>query len=394
MSIILLAATNSSLLLPILAFILFGSAAWLVMDLFASRASTAEQRLDEFKDPNLRRRKEAEGSRRGLSTETVARVWEMASPALAKPLQPKNENEVGKLKTKMAQAGFRSEAASSLFLSLKFAMLIVGLFLGGGVMVLMAHLNGTPLLGQKNLLKCILVAGGMFYLPEAVLWWLTKRRKEQIFLGLPDALDLMVVCVEAGLGLDQAMRRVSEEMNKSYPVIAAEFGLCNLHMQMGRGRGQVLQELGQRSGVDDLRALASILIQADKFGSSIAQALRVQSDSMRTRRRQIAEEKAAKTAVKLIFPLVLFIFPGVFVVLVGPAAITMVREMFPDDVRQALIAPPRHEQRRVVRRGGSDREFAPGRSAELPASKCAVWEDYAVATGLRGGVDATVPISE
>ncbi len=98
---------------------------------------------------------------------------------------------------------------------------------------------------------------------------------------------------------------------------------------MGRSRAQVLQELGQRSGVDDLRALASILIQADKFGSSIAQALRVQSDSMRTRRRQIAEEKAAKTAVKLIFPLVLFIFPGIFVVLVGPAAITMVREMFP-----------------------------------------------------------------
>ena len=169
----------------------------------------------------------------------------------------------------------------------------------------------------------------MFYLPEGILWWVTRRRKEQIFLGLPDALDLMVVCVEAGLGLDQAMRRVSEEMVKSSPVIASEFGLCNLHMQMGRSRGQVLQDLGQRSGVDDLRALASILIQADKFGSSIAQALRVQSDSMRTRRRQIAEEKAAKTAVKLIFPLVLFIFPGVFVVLVGPAAITMVREMFP-----------------------------------------------------------------
>ncbi len=159
--------------------------------------------------------------------------------------------------------------------------------------------------------------------------WMTKRRKEGIFLGLPDALDLMVVCVEAGLGLDQAMRRVSEEMDKSYPIIAEEFGLCNMQLQMGRSRAEVLKELGQRSGVDDLRSLASILIQADKFGSSIAQALRVQSDSMRVRRSQIAEEKAAKTAVKLIFPLVLFIFPGIFVVLVGPAAITIVREMFP-----------------------------------------------------------------
>jgi tight adherence protein C len=125
------------------------------------------------------------------------------------------------------------------------------------------------------------------------------------------------------------MRKVSEEMAKSYPVIAKEFGLCNLQLQMGRPRGDVLRELGIRTGVDDVRSLAGILIQADKFGSSIAQALRVQSDSMRTRRRQIAEEKAAKTAVKLIFPLVVFIFPGIFVVLVGPAAIMWVRNMAP-----------------------------------------------------------------
>ena len=112
-------------------------------------------------------------------------------------------------------------------------------------------------------------------------------------------------------------------------MIAEEFAIWNFQLQMGRARSEVLQDLGNRTGVDDLRSLASILIQADKFGSSVAQALRVQSDSMRTRRRQLAEEKAAKTAVKLIFPLVLFIFPGIFVVLVGPAAITMVREMLP-----------------------------------------------------------------
>ena len=160
-----------------------------------------------------------------------------------------------------------------------------------------------------------------------MLMILISKRKEQIFLGLPDTLDLMVVCVEAGLGLDQAMRKVSEEMKNTYGVIAEEFALCNLQLQMGSARGTVLQELGNRTGVDDLRALAAILIQADKFGSSVAQALRVQSDSMRTRRRQIAEEKAAKTAVKMIFPLVIFIFPGIFVVLVGPAGITMYRNM-------------------------------------------------------------------
>ncbi|HPP52548.1 MAG TPA: type II secretion system F family protein, partial [Thermoguttaceae bacterium] len=122
---------------------------------------------------------------------------------------------------------------------------------------------------------------------------------------------------------------VAEEMKSVYPVVSQEFTLANFQLQMGRPRAEVLHELGARTGVADLRSLAGVLIQAEKFGSSVAQALRVQSDSMRVRRRQLAEEKAAKTAVKLIFPLVLFIFPGIFVVLVGPAAISMMRDMFP-----------------------------------------------------------------
>ena len=201
--------------------------------------------------------------------------------------------------------------------------LVGGFFLGGGAIVLTRGLD----------IDSITYAGGiaflMFFMPGIVLWLITKSRQDNIFYGLPDALDLMVVCVEAGLGLDQAMRKVAEEMKDSYHVIAEEFSLCNLQLQMGRARNDVLHDLGLRTGVDDLKALAAILIQADKFGSSVAQALRVQSDSMRTRRRQMAEEKEAKTAVKLIFPLVLFIFPAIFIVLVGPAAITMVNELFP-----------------------------------------------------------------
>jgi tight adherence protein C len=150
---------------------------------------------------------------------------------------------------------------------------------------------------------------------------LIRKRKQQIFLTLPDALDLMVVCVESGLGLDAAMRKVCEEMKSHAPVLCEELAIANFQLQMGRPRRDVLHDLGVRTGVDDVKSLAAILIQADRFGSSVAQALRVQSDSMRTRRKQIAEEKAAKTAVTLIFPLVLFIFPGIFVVLVGPAAI-------------------------------------------------------------------------
>ena len=157
--------------------------------------------------------------------------------------------------------------------------------------------------------------------PTFVLMYLRKKRQESIFLTLPDVLDLMVVCVESGLGLDAAMRKVCEEMRDHAPIITEEFNIANFQLQMGRPRREVLHDLGRRTGVSDLRSLAAILIQAERFGSSIATALRVQSDSMRIRRRQLAEERAAKTAVQLIFPLVLFIFPGIFVVLVGPAGI-------------------------------------------------------------------------
>jgi len=302
---------------------LIAAVAWLAVDWVGGGSSRAEQRLQDFKDPLARKRREEAGGPGKRKNDTMARMLEASAPALAKPLQPKTEQGMSKLKLKLSYAGFRSEAAPQIFLMTKVIMLAIGVVLCGGTTVALMGLN------QRSLIRIVFTAGGMFFFPDALLFWLGKKRKESIFLGLPDALDLMVVCVEAGLGLDQAMRKVAEEMKKSYRTISDEFNLCNLQLQMGRAKHHVLQELGQRSGVDDLKSLSSILIQADKFGSSVAQALRVQSDSMRTRRRQIAEEKAAKTAVKLIFPLVLFIFPGIFVVLVGPAAIVMVREMFP-----------------------------------------------------------------
>jgi tight adherence protein C len=247
----------------------------------------------------------------------------MATPSLAKALTPKSEAEMSKLRQTLVEAGFRSETAPMTFLAIRVVVSLVFLFIGSGASLFMYGLTSTAGI------RAFVVGAVGFYLPIFALGYLQKRRKQQVFLGLPDALDLMVVCVEAGLGLDQAMRKVAQEMQKSFRVIAEEFGLCNLQLQMGRARNQVLTDLGVRTGVDELRALASILIQADKFGSSIANALRVQSDSMRVRRQQIAEEKAAKTAVKMIFPLVLFIFPGIFVVLVGPAGLQMAREMLP-----------------------------------------------------------------
>lgn len=242
--------------------------------------------------------------------------------ALSSPLMPQTETEQSEIKIRLANAGFRSDSAVAVYLGLRVAVMI-GFALLGLAIFLPRHgfsLNGFMWIAGS--------AGLGFYLPNIVLWYLRKTRQEAIFLSLPDALDLMVVCVESGLGLDAAMRRVCDEMKDHAKVIAEELSLANFQLQMGRPRREVLHDLGVRTGVDDVRSLAAILIQADRFGSSIAQALRVQSDSMRTRRKQLAEEKAAKTAVQLIFPLVLFIFPGIFVVLVGPAAISIMKTMF------------------------------------------------------------------
>ncbi|MCS7306142.1 MAG: type II secretion system F family protein [Thermoguttaceae bacterium] len=303
-------------LLPVALFGLFTVGAWWLLEQLAGGRTRTLERLQEIKTPRK------PSSQNLLKEDPVRKVLEKTA-VLAKPLEPKTQEELTRLKAKLSYAGFRGEHASRIFLAFKFAGLLVGLLLGGGVSLFSYGLQ------QKGLITTIAIAGGLFYLPDLAVWYLARRRQQEIFLGLPDALDLMVVCVEAGLGLDQAMRKVAEEMKDVYPVVAEEFALANFQLQMGRPRAEVLHELGARTGVADLRSLAGVLIQADKFGSSVAQALRVQSDSMRTRRRQLAEEKAAKTAVKLIFPLVLFIFPGIFVVLVGPAAISMMREMFP-----------------------------------------------------------------
>lgn len=275
-----------------------------------SDKSRTTERLDELRNPHLRNDQD--------QTNAGSSLLEKAAPTLSKALTPKSELEESQLKVRLANAGYNSENAPSIFLSLKVAVGLLGLVLGSSY--------GFYNFGMaQNGWTSLVIGGGIgFYLPSIVLAILRKGRIERIFLSLPDALDLLVVCVEAGLGLDAAMRRVSEELADTAPDVCSEFALCNLQLQMGRRRRDVLHDLGIRSGVDDMRALAAILIQADKFGSSIAQALRVQSDSMRVKRSQMAEEQAAMTAVKMIFPLVLFIFPGIFVVLVGPAAIMMI----------------------------------------------------------------------
>lgn len=304
-------------IIPLLVFFGIVMGIWAILSMISNRNSQAADRLARLSRPQSLAELEEPGQSKNDRFQGILET----AKALSSPMMPQTDTEQSALKTKLANAGFRSDAAPMVYSGIRVATLM-GFFL----MSLILFVPGRPLSFQ-TLQWVVLLTGVGFYLPSVVLWYLRTKRQEAIFLTLPDALDLLVVCVESGLGLDAAMRKVCDEMSEHAKVISEEFSLANFQLQMGRPRREVLHDLGVRTGVDDVRALAAILIQADRFGSSIAQALRVQSDSMRTRRKQIAEEKAAKTAVQLLFPLILFIFPGIFVVLVGPAAINIMESL-------------------------------------------------------------------
>ena len=231
---------------------------------------------------------------------------------------PKSPKEMGNLRLRLVQSGFRRDDALTVFFGIRvtFALVVFGVL-------------SSPLVGRPNLMLALGGAGLGWVLPAMVLARLAKRRQHRIRLSLADALDLMVVSVEAGLGLDQAISRVAQELAFAYPDLADELRLINLELRAGKPRPEALRNLALRTGVDDLSSLVTMLIQTDKFGTSVAQSLRVHSDTMRTKRRQRAEEAAAKTGVKMVFPLVFCIFPAIWVVTIGPAAIKFVQVLFP-----------------------------------------------------------------
>jgi tight adherence protein C len=302
---------------PFVVFVAIVAGSWALMTALSRRTNRAEDRLARLGRPQTA----ADLGELDARQQRFSGLKD-AIASLGGAVEGQSELERNKLKLKLTNAGFRSDSAPMIYQGLRLLCIVLFLVPTSGIMLFMEGFT------QKAFLYIAILGGIGFYLPQIALWLMVSNRKKQVFLTLPDALDLLVVCVESGLGLDAALRKVTEEMKHHAKVICEEFALANLQLQMGRSRRDVLHDLGVRTGVDDMKALAAILIQADRFGSSIAQALRVQSDSMRVRRRQIAEEKAAKTAVQLIFPLVLFIFPAIFVVLVGPAAIQIQRGLF------------------------------------------------------------------
>jgi tight adherence protein C len=292
-------------LLPVLAFafvaLLIAGAA---MAMSPSGSMLIEQRLGELSGTPVDKR---------VSFERVAKTLKHIGK-----YAPQSPSELGKLQKRLVSAGYRGKEALPVF---------IGIRLGSALLAF--GVASSPLVVRPNIFMALSVAAVAYLLPSMVLGRLAKKRQHRIRLSLADTLDLLVVSVEAGLGLDQALQRVGEELAYAHPDLSDELRLINLELRAGKARSEALRNLADRTGVDDLSSLAAMLIQTDKFGTSVAQSLRVHSDTLRTKRRQRAEEAAAKTGVKMVFPLVFCIFPAIWVVTIGPAAIKFVQVLFP-----------------------------------------------------------------
>ena len=295
-------------MIPILAFVcgtlLVGAVAYLII---SSRSDAISQRL-----------REVTGVAVGQADGTSSRAQVVAFLKKVGDRVPRPAREMGKLRERLVQSGYRNAEALPVFYGIRFGAAVLGF-----------AMFATPLLMRPNLTFALGALGFGYLLPGIVLARIVGRRQHKIQLSLADALDLMVVSVEAGLGLDQAMMRVSQELEGSHPELAEELRLVNLELLAGKPRSDALRNLSARTGVDDVSALVSMLVQTDKFGTSVANSLRLYSETLRTKRRQRAEEAAAKTGVKMVFPLVLCIFPTIFVVTIGPAALRFIRVMGP-----------------------------------------------------------------
>jgi tight adherence protein C len=250
--------------------------------------------------------------------DVVVRVFEQIGEQI--PLAPADQNAT---KRELSMAGFRSDGAIRIFFGTKVIFCVV-LF----VFALMVHRHVTdnPVL---RIVFLVAATGLGYYAPGLYLDSLVKKRQKKLRLSLPDALDMMVVSVEAGLGLDQALQHVAREIEETNPELSDELALVGLEMRAGKRRSEALRNLAERTGEAELRKLVAILVQTDRFGTSMGESLRTHSDYMRMRRKQEAEERAAKVGVKLVFPIFLFILPSMMIVSAGPAMLSLFTDLFP-----------------------------------------------------------------
>ena len=288
-----------------------------LVDVVPGRQGALSQRLDELEQarvgvPDVLRRRG-----RGLQAERLAGIIE----TLGQRQVDAGYKNVSGLRLRLMQAGYPNASAVPIYLGTRVflpAVLVIG-------SLVMLPAMGYPLAGAVLITSWFGIFG--YVAPSFRVSMRRKARQKQMQKALPDALDMLVVCVEAGLGLNQALVRVSEEIERISPTLSEQLTMVNLEIRAGTARDEALRNLGDRTGLEDIKSLVAMLIQTDRFGTSVAQALRVQADTLRTKRRQRAEEAAAKTTIKLVFPLVLFIFPAMFVVILGPALIQIIQAL-------------------------------------------------------------------
>ena len=243
---------------------------------------------------------------------------------LAKLSVPTEGWETSPVRTRFINAGWRTPSTPGLFFAGKTGLAVVV------PLLVFLYLSSRPAGASNNKLMWMVISAAIgYYLPNLVLNHVLKNRQREIFESFPDALDLMTVCVEAGLAMDAALARVANEIGLKSLVLAEELQLVTLELRAGSAKDKALRNLALRTGVEDVDSLVTLLIQADRFGTSIADSLRVQSELLRTKRRQRAEEHAAKISLKLLFPLIFLIFPSLFVVLLGPAILNLYRNLLP-----------------------------------------------------------------
>ncbi len=236
---------------------------------------------------------------------------------------PASPKEVNVVQRRLIRAGFRGSNALKILYGAKVAF---GALCPLVMMVAVANSASEP---SNKVMAIVAAAAAGFFGPNEYVKIMGKRRQKRVRRGLPNALDLLVVCVESGLGLDQAILQVAKELEHAHPEITEEFTLVNLELKAGKRRAEALRNLAERTSVDDLKKLVAVLIQADRFGTGVAQSLRGHADFMRVQSRQQAEEKAAKLGVKLVFPIFFCILPSLFVVTVGPMVVKIIREVIP-----------------------------------------------------------------
>lgn len=236
---------------------------------------------------------------------------------------PANPRDVTIVQRSLIRAGFRQDNALRSLYGAKIVMAVVMPILA----TIVVGRSDTDPTYKAGIIVASAALG--FFLPNEYVQIVARRRQKEINKGLPNALDLMVVCVESGLGLDQAILQVAKELQNAHPEISEEFGLVNLELKAGKRRVESLRNLVERTNVEELKKLVAVLIQADRFGTGVAQSLRGHADYMRVQARQMAEEKAAKLGVKLVFPIFFCILPALFVVTVGPVIVRIIRDLLP-----------------------------------------------------------------